>query len=99
MHHREVACGLCGKLCIAGNVFALSPKDSVYYCSEGCITRDYPVHQKEVSVLERLEKLDIRSGDGPCRLLTRMASIRSTERHTGEGESACSESLLPALGK
>eukprot|EP01041_Mallomonas_annulata_P004777 gene4777-9503_t len=97
--YREVACGLCGTLCIDGRVYALSAEDSVRYCSEACITRDYPEHKIECGVLNRLSDLSIQNGDSPCRLLVRIASLRKLEGSEINPLGNNSQPSMPTIGK
>ena len=87
--YAEVCCNLCGKLCVDGTVFTVSAEDRFRYCSEACITADYPTHQHEIKVHERLlgtpgkqqqQQQQPQFGDAdPSALIVRIAAKRKVE--------------------
>lgn len=78
--YREVACAYCGKLNINGTVMAISPDDTVRYCSEKCIINDYNNHIQSAEALKKLSNLGVvGSGSEPLRLILKIAGMRKIE--------------------
>lgn len=78
--YATVACSYCCTLCIDGTMYALSSESSVRYCSEKCITADYPIHAHESQAVAALEKAQIQGrGKDSMRLLFRIACCRKSE--------------------
>ncbi len=79
--YSDVACGFCGKLCINGVVYALNQEDSVKYCSEACITTDYPVHALELDALKLLKNVQLPSINiDSLKLIIRCGCVRASEK-------------------
>jgi hypothetical protein len=78
--YSDVTCGYCAKLCVNGTVYALSQEDSVKYCSESCITADYPQHSKETDAFRLLKNIQLTNINmDSLKLILRCAAIRATE--------------------
>lgn len=95
--HAEVSCSYCGATCdSAGTVYQVSPEDPLRYCSERCITVDYPVHQREVGVLAALAEYSNVFGQESFRTLVRVACLRSME---GAATVTPTPPKYPSLGR
>jgi hypothetical protein len=79
--YAEVACSYCGVLCVNGTMYALSSESCIRYCSEKCITADYPVHSIETAPVAALKKLGVQGhGMDPMRLVFRIGCCRKLEQ-------------------
>eukprot|EP00596_Hydrurales_sp_CCMP1899_P005157 CAMPEP_0119050410 /NCGR_PEP_ID=MMETSP1177-20130426/69792_1 /TAXON_ID=2985 /ORGANISM="Ochromonas sp, Strain CCMP1899" /LENGTH=705 /DNA_ID=CAMNT_0007028775 /DNA_START=178 /DNA_END=2298 /DNA_ORIENTATION=- len=77
--YAAVSCSYCGVICEGGTMYALSADSSVRYCSEKCITADYPVHSSESGSISALEKMGVEGGMDSMRLVFRVACCRKNE--------------------
>lgn len=99
--HAEVTCTHCGVTSSAsGTVFQCSPEDPMRYCSESCITTDYPVHQLEIERFNSLARFSSVFGDIVLRLLIRIACLRKYEDVKGGTGLQCqAQDRFPLLGR
>lgn len=82
-----VCCSYCG-LQTDQPMLALSPDDCVRYCSEKCITLDYPVHSLETSAIASLMATGVTgSGIDAMRLVIRIGALR---KHEAGSKTDCS---------
>ena len=93
----SVCCSYCCKLCVNGTMYALSAESSVRYCSEGCITADYPVHSLESLAVTTLEGEEVQGGKDAMRLVFRIASCRKKEAASSSG--AINNTTVPLNGR
>ena len=86
--YAEIACSYCCVLCANGTMYALSSGSSVRYCSEKCITADYPVHSYECQSIAALEEAQVQgSGRDSIRLVFRAACCRKQEAASSSSKS------------
>lgn len=97
--HAEVSCSYCGHTCDShGTVYQVSPDDPLRYCSEKCITVDYPIHQLEISALTALISFADIFGHEVFRMLIRVACMRKAEGATIAAEAAA-RPIHPLVGR
>lgn len=79
--YAPIICSYCNITCVNGTMYALSSESNVRYCSEKCITADYPIHFLETTAIIELEKLGVDgSGLDSMRLVFRIAATRKHEQ-------------------
>lgn len=82
--HAFVTCSHCGATSDGtGTVFQLSPEDTLRYCSEHCISVEFPVHQLEVPVMVATTAFSEVFGQESYRTLIRLACQRKLHGEQG----------------
>jgi hypothetical protein len=65
-------------------IFGISADDPKRYCSPICLNNDLKFHQAESEASQRLRELQIEGGIDACKLIIRIAAIRSFENRCAE---------------
>ena len=90
----EVCCSLCCKICVDQTMFTLNPTDTLRYCSEYCISKDYPIHSLEMEPLRKLLDIGVHGkGIDSLKLVIRIGATRSIEKSQTEHGKGASKSL------
>lgn len=97
--HAEVSCSHCGVTCdSSGTVYQVYPDDPLRYCSEHCITIDYPVHQLELPAFAATTALAEVFGQETYRVLIRLAALRKKGGGAEDTEGAAAP-RFPEVGR
>jgi hypothetical protein len=98
--YADVTCSYCCTLCAGGTMYALSADSSVRYCSEKCITADYPVLSLESSAVLAIEAAKVQGpGKDSMRLVLRIASIRKQDMSRSSSRANVPSDPYPLNGR